>query len=126
MTNPTAAPTVPITFDGELRTLKYGFRAYDALGLNPFDPESVKAFSEKPLTVQLAAQLVRAGMLHEYTKRGPRFGQEPPTVDEVLDVLDFPQFVTMFLDIQKAMGTDEEAPADQPEAPSENPPVAQA
>lgn len=123
MTEPTVSPTATIILDGEARTLKYGFRAYKALGINPFDPESVAAFRANKLSLDVAAAMIRAGLLHEYAKNGPRHGQEPPTVDEIIDLLDFVQFAAMFADVQRAMGTDEPTTEPSPETPA-NPPAA--
>lgn len=88
MTDPTAAPTAEITLGGEVRTLKYGFRAYKELDVNPFEEASMQAFIARPWNIDTAAGLIRAGLLHEYAKHGPRHGQEPPTVDEIIDCLD--------------------------------------
>lgn len=120
MTTPTAAPTVEIQLGGETRTLRYGFRAYKELGLNPFDPASVKAFAEAAPTIDSVAGYIRAGLLHEHLKGGPRESQTPPSVDDVIDRLDMFSFVEIFEAVKKAMGVDGEPQTEQ----TENPPMA--
>lgn len=124
MTLPTAAPTAEVQLGGEARTLKYGFRAYKEIGLNPFDPDSIRAFSEAKPTIDSLAGQIRAGLLHEYVKGGVREGQTPPTVEEVVDQLDSFNFLAIFEGIKKAMGVDGEKPEEQSEGSSENPPTA--
>jgi len=91
MENPSVVPAVTITLDGEVRVLKLGFRALKELGVNPFKGSAIAEFIDG-MDLDKAAQLVRACLLHEYAKRGSRHGQEPPTVDDIVDMLDFELF----------------------------------
>lgn len=110
-----------VVLDGEARTLKYGFRAFHELGINPFKPSTLVEFFAG-LDIEMAAKFVRAGLLHEYRgKNAPRQGQEPPTVDEIIDGLDMAAFMqTMKSDLPGIAGVDSaEAtgePADPPQA----------
>jgi len=103
---PSVAPVAQITLGGETRTLKYGFRAYKELGINPFDPESVKTFQERPPTIDTVSETIRAGLLHEYVKGGARAAEKPPSVEELVDLLDMPTFAGIWADMLKAMGAD--------------------
>lgn len=108
---PSVAPSVEITFAGEKRILKYGFRAYKALDLNPFDRQSIQAFQDRALALDVAALIIQAGLLHEYYGKGAtRKGETPPTIEEVMDELDMFVFTELLPSIQKAMGTDREDP----------------
>lgn len=118
---PTVAPVVNIEFAGERRALRFGFLAYKALNLNPFDPASVEAFKGRAMDVDVVASVVRAGLLHEYFgKAATRKGQTPPTVDDVVAELDMFTFVPIWSEIERAMGTDADAKETQPA----NPPTA--
>lgn len=121
MLNPSVAPIVPITLNGEARKLKYGFRAFKELGLNPFKPDTIISFLGDSLGVDNAVLWVRAGLLHEYAPGGERAGQTPPTADELIDSLDVPQFSRIISDCLeaaglKADGAEEPKPADPPPA----------
>lgn len=116
---PTVAPTIEIEILGEKHVLKFGFRAYQEIGMNPFDPKSIEEFGKTPRTCRDLAAQIRAGMLHEYYGRqATRKGQEPPSVEDVMDELDPISYVDIWQKIQKVMGTDTEAPkpADPPAA----------
>ncbi len=91
----TAAPTFTIQLGAESRTLMYGFRAFKALGLNPFKPGELGRYATE-LDIDGAAAWVRAGLLWEYSKGQRRFGEEPPAADDLVDLLDFPKFMTTF------------------------------
>jgi hypothetical protein len=96
---PTAAPTFDIQLGGETRTLQYGFRAFKALKLNPFQPQTLVTFLGADLSsldVDKAAEWIRAGLLWEYAKGKPRHGETPPEVDELVDDLDLPTFLAAF------------------------------
>jgi hypothetical protein len=123
------APVIPIRLAGEERTLKYGFRAYKYLGLNPFDEKSLAEFQSREMTIDFLVSYLYAGLLHEHEKDGPRFDHQPTTEDEILGALDMFTFVDLWLSIQRAMGVDKEAgdPGEkQPggEAKTANPPQA--
>ncbi len=120
---PTTAPTVEITFAGEKRILKFGFLAYKAMNLNPFDPASIEAFRTRPLSVDVVGEVIHAGLKHEYCGKGAtRKGQPEPTVEDVIAELDMFSFVPIWNEIEKAMGTDED---EEPKAEQTgNPPLA--
>jgi len=90
-----AAPTFQIKLGGETRTLMYGFRAFKALGINPFKPSELRDFYGD-LSVDKAAEWVRAGLLWQYAKGQELNGQEPPTADDLLDLLDMANFNETF------------------------------
>lgn len=104
---PTTAHTIEITLDGQPRTLKYGFRAFHELKLNPFKPSTLVEFFTE-LDVESAARFVRAGLLYEYRgKDAPRKGEEPPTTDDIIDGLDMAAFMrTLQEDLPKVTGAD--------------------
>jgi hypothetical protein len=120
---PTVAPTADIVLFGEQHTIKYTFRSYHELGINPFDMESIEAYNAKAKGLAELAETVRAGLLHEYYgRRASRKGEEPPTVDELMDELDPIAYVDIWAAVNKTMGVDKEEkseakePADPPSA----------
>jgi hypothetical protein len=105
---------------GEPRTLKYGFRAFKELGVNPFKPQSLIEMLAN-LDIESAVAFLRAGLLHEYYGTvAPRKGEEPPTVEQLIDDVDMESFINSLReDMGKIAGGDgvkssEAAPADPP------------
>ena len=94
---PTTAKLIPISLNGEARNLRFGFRAFDALKVNPFEAGSI-ARALDPLDVRKAASFVWAGLLHE-----KRQGE---TVEDIIDALDLEQFMGILAEIRKAGGED--------------------
>jgi hypothetical protein len=118
---PSTVPVVEVDLFGEKTPLKYGFRALQEMGLNPYDPKSIAQFNEREKDCRGLAAQVRAGMLHLYFGlNAPRKGQEPPTVDDVMDELDPISYVDIWLKIKAATGTDEDTDEAQkePDPPS--------
>lgn len=118
--NPSVAPIVEIRLGSETRSLRLGFRAFKALGLNPFKPDTIFAYFED-LDPDKAAAFVRAGLLHEYAPGGPRDGQEPPAADELLDVLDVPMFMDIMTRCLEAAGLKPKAPEGEAQAEPDPP-----
>lgn len=117
----TAAPTFQMKLGKETRTLMYGFRAFKALGVNPFQRDGLKQFAAQ-IDIDKAAEWVRAGLLWEYAKGQDRHGQEPPTADDLVDLLDLNTFMATFDLSMNAAGLDKkpeegEAPAETGEGP---------
>lgn len=105
--------TLPIQFAGEERGLKFGFKAWTELSLNPFKPATIQEYIAG-IDITKAAAWIRAGLLHEYAKGGTREGQTAPTVDEVQDVIagSFPKVadaVAWFCEIVNRQLDDENA-----------------
>lgn len=98
-----AAPTFQVEINGEKRKLQYGFRAFRALGLNPFRPADLAKFGQE-LDIETALLWIRAGMLWEYAPNGPRFGEEPPEAEWLIDYIDLPKFLAAFEDAVEAAG----------------------
>lgn len=106
---------------GEPRTLKYGFRAFHDLKINPFKPSTLVEFFSN-LDIEPAARFIRAGLLHEYCgKNAPRAGEQPPSVEDIIDDVDMESFIrTLREDMPKIAGgdggenTSEATPADPP------------
>lgn len=118
---PDLAPGVEIQLFGETHILKYGFRAFHELGVNPFDADAVKAFEEAPKSCMDLAKQVHAGTAHEYSGRNAaRKGQPRPTIDDVLDELDPTSYVEILLALARVKGlkseSEAEADADPPKA----------
>lgn len=99
---------------GERRELRLGLRAFKAMGVNPFKATELNEFVDG-MTVDRAAIFVRACLLHEYAKTGPKFGEVPPTEDEIIDMLDMAIFEGAMRGLIEAAGLlggkDEGAPA---------------
>lgn len=107
---PTVAPTAEITLFGEQHTIKYTFSAYKELGINPFDPASIKAYNEQPKDLPQLAASIRAGLFHEYRGRCAKYKAEDlPTVDELMEELDPLKYVEVWLSITRTMGVDEDS-----------------
>lgn len=125
--SPSALPTVEIELFGETHTLRYGFRAYQELGLNPYDPASIAEYRDKKFTPLELARQLWAGILHEYHgRRATRKGEKPPTVEDVMDELDPIKYVELWVHIQIAMGVDDESrqaegEQGEPKEPAANP-----
>ena len=108
MTNPPIENAPTIQLGEETYVMRFGVRALHELGVNPFQPAKDEhgnvLFNDKgqpksavgvfldEMTIKRAAEIVRACILHEFSKRGPRHGQEPPTVEDIIDDLDFAFF----------------------------------
>jgi hypothetical protein len=100
-------PSFSIDLAGETRALRYGFRAFKELGLNPFQPKTIMDFLGSQLgalDVDKAAAYIRAGLLWEYAKGQPRAGETPPTVEEMVDMLDLNLFMRTFNQSIEAAG----------------------
>lgn len=118
---PSVALTTSITIDGEARTLKYGLLAFKALGLNPFDKDSIDEFGRRTLDLGMMALLIHSGLLHEYHgKAALRRGQVPPSVDDLLADFVPEEFGPACLEIFELLKAD--TPKD--EGAGENPPQA--
>lgn len=107
----------------ETRTLRYGFRAFKLLGLNPFQPKAMKEFlgvNLENFDIDKAVKWIRAGMAWEYAKDQPRYGQEMPIADDLIDLMDMSSFLTTFGQSIEAAGLkgngEAEPPADPPAA----------
>jgi hypothetical protein len=99
MPDTSLVPSFQIQLGKELRTLRYAFRAFKLMGLNPFQPKSMADFlgaNLENLDVDKAAAWIRAGLAWEYAKDQPRYGQEMPTVDELIDLIDIASFMRTF------------------------------
>lgn len=116
MENPTVTPSVTMQLGGEAHELRLGLRALKALGINPFQPGSVQEYLDS-LDIDKAAAIVRACLLHQYAKGKARQGQEPPSVDEVIDYLDMGLFEGVLGDIIKASGLAGESDAPSTDTP---------
>lgn len=109
MREPSVVDIVPLRLAGEERGLLLTLRALRELGLNVFKPSSdpsrspVAAFMQE-MTADGAAAMIRACLLHEYTKHGARHGQEPPTVDAVRDALHVQEFYRVIVRVFEAAG----------------------
>jgi hypothetical protein len=121
--NPTVAPTVEITLDGEVRTLKFGLLAFKALGINPFNKESIERFNARKMDLQAVAELIHAGILHEYHgKAATRRGQIPPTPEDLLADYELDQFADACSKVLDILQDDSKETAKEPS--EENPPQA--
>lgn len=100
---PTTAPVIHLTIGGEDRPLKYGFRAFKELSLNPFKPQTIVDFMNA-LDIDKAAEFIRAGLLHEYSKSGARVGQQPPSAEDIIDSIDLTDFASILSQITEALG----------------------
>lgn len=120
MASTSAVPSFDIQLGTETRTLRYGFRAFKTLGLNPFQPKAMVEFLGKDLgnlDIDKAAAWLRAGLLWEYAKDQPRHGQEPPAVDDLIDLLDMASFMTTFGMSIEVAGLKGDGEADEPADP---------
>lgn len=100
-----------IELGGETRALMYGFRAFKELGLNPFKPATfLEYFGSEDLSqldVDKAAAFVRAGTLWEHAKGKPRYGQEPVSVEDVIDEMTLDKFLSAFSLMKESSGKSE-------------------
>ncbi len=114
-------PSFEIQLGAETRTLRYGFRAFKILGLNPFQPKSMMEFlggSLENLDIDKAALWIQAGLAWEHAKNQPRHGEELPGLDDLIDVLDLASFMKTFhLSIEAAGLKSEESEAKEPADP---------
>jgi hypothetical protein len=125
MQNPSVAPIVPISLGGEARGLKFGFRAFRYLQVNPFNPDEINGYFGGAWSPEKVCHIIIAGLLHEYAKNGPREGQKPPEDDDLIDILDLQQCPALIKAVNEALEGDDESdkPEGKPE-PSANPPLA--
>lgn len=116
MADTSAVPSFELRLGAETRTLRYGFRAFKLLGLNPFQPKSMVAYlgaDMENMDIDKAAAWIRAGLAWEYAKDQPRHGQELPDVDDLIDLIDIATFMQTFgLSLEVAgLKSDGEEPA---------------
>ncbi len=116
---PDVAPTVDIVLGGKARKLKYAFRAYRAMGVNPFDPESLKAYQDAPMDIERATLMIYAGLLHECPKCGcdewikgrkcAKCGSPELDIEAVEGWLDLPTYARILGEINKVTGAVQES-----------------
>jgi hypothetical protein len=127
MDDTSAVPFFSITLGSETRTLRYGFRAFKILNLSPFRPSEVMGYlgtNLDALDVDKAAAWVRAGLAWEYAKDQPRYGQELPTVDELVDLLDLQKFMDTFSSSLEVAGLKPDPDSGAEAEPQADPPPA--
>jgi len=73
-------------------------RAFQELKVNPFKPVEMAKFWLEDIGIDVMASIIRAGLLWEYRSRRRKFGEEPPSVKDVLDFpVDLPTFTESVL-----------------------------
>ena len=86
MAEPSAAPTVPIELGGKTRHLKYDFRAFKALNVNPFNADAMRNYMAG-MTIDGVVEFAIAGLRHEEP------GLEPEKVIDWFDMVVFGRFM---------------------------------